>query len=100
VSRDGGHTVQAFFSAIGPSRTAVRPGPERGTDYREAAQPSANPPQAVTAKPIVLLLEEGHAYAFLVRGLHTVADVNCLNFAGSARCLRPARTPARRPRNG
>ncbi|MEV6719597.1 nucleoside 2-deoxyribosyltransferase [Streptomyces xanthochromogenes] len=29
-------------------------------------------------KPIVLLLEEGVDYAFLVRGLHTVADVTCL----------------------
>ncbi|SCE38290.1 Nucleoside 2-deoxyribosyltransferase [Streptomyces sp. DvalAA-14] len=29
-------------------------------------------------KPIVLLLEEGRDYAFLVRGLHTVADVTYL----------------------
>lgn len=29
-------------------------------------------------KPIVLLLEEGEDYAFLVRGLHTVADVTYL----------------------
>ncbi|WP_327235401.1 nucleoside 2-deoxyribosyltransferase domain-containing protein [Streptomyces sp. NBC_01317] len=29
-------------------------------------------------KPIVLLLEEGQDYAFLVRGLHTVADVTYL----------------------
>ncbi|MGW6704625.1 nucleoside 2-deoxyribosyltransferase [Streptomyces sp. NPDC054956] len=29
-------------------------------------------------KPIVLLLEEGKDYAFLVRGLHTVADVTYL----------------------
>lgn len=32
-------------------------------------------------KPIVLLLEEGKDYAFLVRGLHTVADVNYLTYA-------------------
>ncbi|MEO3974882.1 nucleoside 2-deoxyribosyltransferase [Streptomyces sp. CAU 1734] len=29
-------------------------------------------------KPVVLLLEEGEEYAFLVRGLHTVADVTSL----------------------
>lgn len=29
-------------------------------------------------RPIVLLLEEGQEYAFLVRGLHTVADVTYL----------------------
>lgn len=29
-------------------------------------------------KPIVLLLEEGADYAFLVRGLHTVGNVTCL----------------------
>ncbi|MDX3570891.1 hypothetical protein [Streptomyces sp. ID05-47C] len=31
-------------------------------------------------KPIVLLLEANQDYAFLVRGLHTVADVTYLTF--------------------
>lgn len=30
---------------------------------------------AALGKPIILLLEDGHTYAFLVRGLHTIADV-------------------------
>lgn len=30
---------------------------------------------AALCKPIILLLEQGHTYAFLVRGLHAVADV-------------------------
>ncbi|MEU8962824.1 nucleoside 2-deoxyribosyltransferase [Streptomyces sp. NPDC048491] len=34
-------------------------------------------------KPIVLLLEEGKDYAFLVRGLHTVADVTYLTIGGT-----------------
>jgi nucleoside 2-deoxyribosyltransferase len=28
-------------------------------------------------KPIILLLEDGSQYAFLIRGLHTVAEVTC-----------------------
>ncbi|SDL27637.1 Nucleoside 2-deoxyribosyltransferase [Lentzea albidocapillata subsp. violacea] len=32
-------------------------------------------------KPIVLLLEENQEYAFLVRGLHTVADVTYLTYS-------------------
>lgn len=32
-------------------------------------------------KPIVLLLEDGADYAFLVRGLHTVADVTYLTIS-------------------
>jgi hypothetical protein len=32
-------------------------------------------------KPIILLLEDGREYAFLVRGLHTVARVTYLTFS-------------------
>lgn len=35
-------------------------------------------------KPIVLLLEEGHDYAFLVRGLHTVANVRYVTLSPGA----------------
>jgi nucleoside 2-deoxyribosyltransferase len=33
-------------------------------------------------KPIILLLEEGRDYAFLIRGLHTVANVTYLSVSG------------------
>ena len=38
-------------------------------------------------KRIVLLLEKGGEYAFLVRGLHTVADVTYVHFDGDDDCL-------------
>lgn len=39
-------------------------------------------------KPLTLLLEEDKEYAFLVRGLHAVADVRIVRFAGASECLR------------
>jgi nucleoside 2-deoxyribosyltransferase len=39
-------------------------------------------------KPLTLLLEENKEYAFLVRGLHAVADVQIVPFASPSECLR------------
>jgi hypothetical protein len=36
---------------------------------------------AAFGKPIILLLEEGASYAFLVRGLHAVADVTYVRYS-------------------
>jgi nucleoside 2-deoxyribosyltransferase len=39
-------------------------------------------------KPLTLLLEQDKEYAFLVRGLHAVADVRVVRFASPSECLR------------